>query len=107
MKKVFNNEKNNAAYVRENTTEIICALKDDELNVFHKPMFFRSRVEAMQNLRNSILVGTDNLILKLADRMTAYIMGEYDESAGKLFCYEEPIFLCRLADFVTKEVSEV
>lgn len=105
MKKVINNEKNNSAYVRENTTEIICALKDDELIVFHKPMFFRSRVEAMQNLRNSILMGSDNLILKLADRMTAYIIGEYDESAGKIYCYEEPLFLCRLADFVTREVN--
>ena len=105
MKKIFNNAKNNAAYVRENTTEIICALKDEEMNAFHKPMFFRSRVEAMQNLRNSILMGNDNLILKLADRLTAYIIGEYDESAGKIYCYEEPIFLCRLADFVTREVN--
>lgn len=106
MKKIINNEKNNANYVRENTTALICALKDDELNCWHKPMFFRNRAEALQNLRNSILMGSDSLILKIADRMTCHIIGEYDETSGKIYCYEEPLFLARLADFVSKEVME-
>lgn len=90
----------------ESSRQIMVSMHDDELKHYNRPMFFRSRTEALIALRNIVVSGDDAMINNLADVMSAHIVGEFDEATGMVMpC--TPILLCRLFDFkrVKKEVE--
>lgn len=91
--------KDQAQSLVENPRQIMVSMHDDELKHYNRPMFFRSRSEALIALRNSVVCGDDPMIKQLADVMSAHIVGEFDESTGEVIpC--RPVLLCRLFDFI-------
>lgn len=90
--------KDKAQDLVENANQILVSMHDDELKHYNRPMFFRSRTEALIALRNIVVSGSDPMIEALADVMSAHIIGEFNESTGEIISCR-PLLLCRLFDF--------
>lgn len=83
--------------------ELVVALFDKQLERYEKPMFFRSRVEALRAIQYMVRRMPGSHVAEYPEDYTAYIIGAWYAESGE-FDRQEPIILVHCASL--KEVSD-
>lgn len=77
----------------------ICAVFDSAVGAYNRPLFFRSRAEAIRSFQDAC-ANSENGFSAHAEHYSFWRLGTFDETTGVLTHLHEPDRLCGALDFV-------
>lgn len=80
--------------------EIICAVHDEQMKLFNKPVSFRNEAVAMRAFGDLVEGDKDSVYIKHPASFGLYKLGVIDYETGKIIADEIPTLLCRPVDFI-------
>ena len=79
--------------------EKIVTVLDSKAEAYLKPLFFKSKGEAIRMFENEVNGNHDTMLSKHPEDFTLYEIGEWDERSGKLTILEAKIAIGNGMDF--------
>lgn len=80
--------------------EIICAVHDEQMNLYNKPVCFRNEATAMRSFGDLVDGDKDSVYRKHPASFGLYKLGYINYETGKITCEPIPTLLCRPVDFI-------
>lgn len=80
----------------------VYAIYDSKIEAFQQPFFMQTKGQAIRALQDN-LSNVDSQIAKHPEDFTLFELSQYDDVKGKFDCYDTPVSLGLLVEFMPQD----